>query len=60
MKSKIMISIAKNIFFLDIILRWKYRVGPKEYSKDKLYLIDTIKTEQDIYQKICEELFLIN
>lgn len=60
MKSKIMISIAKNIFFLGIILRWKYRVGLKEYSKDKLYLIDTIKTEQDIYQKICEELFLIN
>lgn len=37
-----------------------YLRGLKEYSKDKLYLIDTIKTEQDIYQKICEELFLIN
>ena len=37
-----------------------YLRGLKEYSKDKLYLIDTIKTEQDIYQKICKELFLIN
>lgn len=37
-----------------------YLRGLKEYSKDKLYLIDTIKTEQDIYQKICEKLFLIN
>lgn len=37
-----------------------YLRGLKEYLKDKLYLIDTIKTEQDIYQKICKELFLIN
>ena len=30
--------------------------GLKEYKNDKLFLIDTIKNEQDIYQKICEEL----
>ena len=37
-----------------------YLRGLKEYSKDKQYLVDTIKTEQDIYQKICKEFFLIN
>lgn len=33
-----------------------YMRGLKEYKNDKLFLIDTIKNEQDIYQKICEEL----
>ena len=28
----------------------------KEYENDKMFLIDTIKHEQDIYEKICEEL----
>lgn len=33
-----------------------YLRGLKEYENDKMYLIDTIKYEQDIYEKICEEL----
>lgn len=33
-----------------------YLRGLKEYKNDKMYLIDTIKHEQDIYDKICEEL----
>lgn len=33
-----------------------YLRGLKEYKNDKLYLIDTIKNEQDIFRKICEEL----
>ena len=33
-----------------------YIRGLKEYKNDKLYLIDTIKNEQDIFRKICEEL----
>ena len=33
-----------------------YMRGLKEYKKDKAFLIDTIKNEQDIYQKVCEEL----
>ena len=33
-----------------------YLRGLKEYENDKMYLIDTIKHEQDIYEKICEEL----
>ena len=33
-----------------------YMRGLKEYKNDKLFLIDTIKNEQDIYKKICEEL----
>ena len=33
-----------------------YLRGLKEYENDKIYLIDTIKHEQDIYEKICEEL----
>ena len=33
-----------------------YLRGLKEYEKDKLLLIDTIKHEQDLYTKICEEL----
>ncbi|MBQ2640326.1 MAG: Fic family protein [Bacilli bacterium] len=33
-----------------------YLRGLKEYKRDKMYLIDTIKNEQDIYEKICIEL----
>ena len=30
--------------------------GLKEYENDKMFLIDTIKHEQDLYKKTCEEL----
>ena len=33
-----------------------YMRGLKEYKNDKMFLIDTIKKEQDIYKKVCEEL----
>lgn len=33
-----------------------YMRGLKEYSNDKIFLIDTIKNEQDIYKNICKEL----
>ena len=33
-----------------------YIRGLKEYKNDKSFLIDTIKNEQDIYKKVCEEL----
>ncbi len=33
-----------------------YMRGLKQYKNDKTFLIDTIKNEQDIYQKVCEEL----
>lgn len=33
-----------------------YLRGLKEYKNDKMFLIDTIKNEQDVYEKICEEL----
>ena len=33
-----------------------YMRGLKEYKNDKMFLIDTIKNEQDIYEKICDEL----
>lgn len=33
-----------------------YMKGLKEYKNDKMFLIDTIKYEQDLYTKICEEL----
>ena len=37
-----------------------YMRGLKEYKNDKMFLIDTIKNEQDIYEKICEELLDFN
>jgi len=39
-----------------------YMSGLKEYENDKMFLIDTIKHEQDLYEKICKELldFKIN
>lgn len=33
-----------------------YMRGLKEYKNDKMFLIDTIKNEQDIYKKMCDEL----
>lgn len=33
-----------------------YMRGLKEYKNDKMFLIDTIKHEQDLYEKTCEEL----
>ena len=37
-----------------------YIRGLKEYKTDKMFLIDTIKNEQDIYEKACEELLNFN
>lgn len=33
-----------------------YMRGLREYNNDKMYLIDTIKNEQDIYKEVCDEL----
>lgn len=33
-----------------------YMRGLKEYKMDKMFLIDTIKHEQDLYENICEKL----
>ena len=33
-----------------------YMRGLKEFDNDKMFLIDTIKNEQDMYEKICNEL----
>ena len=33
-----------------------YMRGLKEYHNDKMFLIDTIKHEQDIYEEICSKL----
>ena len=32
------------------------RLRHEEYEKDKMFLIDTIGHEQDLYKKMCEEL----
>lgn len=37
-----------------------YMRGLKEYINDKMFLIDAIKNEQDIYEKICDELLDFN
>ena len=37
-----------------------YMRGLKEYKNDKMLLIDTIKNEQDIYEKVCNELLDFN
>ena len=37
-----------------------YMRGLKEYDNDKMFLIDTIKNEQDRYEKICNELLNYN
>lgn len=33
-----------------------YMKGLKEYKNDKMYLIDTIKNEQDIYEQVCNDM----
>ena len=33
-----------------------YMRGLKEYENDKMFLIDTIKHEQDLYEEMCKEL----
>ncbi len=33
-----------------------YIRGLKEYQNDKMFLIDTVAHEQDLYEKICEKL----
>ena len=33
-----------------------YMRGLKEYENDKMFLIDTIRQEQDLYEKMCEKL----
>ena len=33
-----------------------YMRGLREYEKDKMFLVDTIKNEQDLYEKTCGEL----
>ena len=33
-----------------------YMQGLKEYKNDKMFLIDTIGHEQDLYEKMCEKL----
>ena len=37
-----------------------YMRGLKGYKNDKIFLIDTIKNEQDIYEKVCNELLDFN
>ncbi len=37
-----------------------YLRGLKEYKRDSLFLIDTIKTEQDLYEKVCNDLLDID
>ncbi len=37
-----------------------YTRGLKEYKNDKMFLIDTIKNEQDIYEKVCNDLLNFN
>lgn len=37
-----------------------YMRGLKEYKNDKMFLINAIKNEQDIYEKICDELLDFN
>ena len=37
-----------------------YMRGLKEYENDKMFLIDTVKHEQDLYGRVCEELLDFN
>lgn len=34
--------------------------GLKEYKNNKMFLIDTIKNEQDIYETVCKEMLDYN
>lgn len=36
--------------------KYYYMGGLKEYENDKMFLIDTINHEQDLFEKTCEEL----
>ena len=33
-----------------------YMRGLKEYDNDKMFLIDTIRHEQDLYEQVCEKM----
>ena len=33
-----------------------YLRGLKQYDNDKMFLIDTIGHEQDVYEKVCDDL----
>ena len=37
-----------------------YIRGLKEYKDDKMFLVDTIKHEQDLYEQVCEQLLNFN
>ena len=37
-----------------------YMRGLKEYDNDKMFLIDTIKNEQDRFEEVCKELLNFN
>ena len=37
-----------------------YMRGLREYENDKMFLIDTIKSEHDLYENFCEELLSFN
>ena len=54
--------LKNNIMPFIILDKYKpfYMRGLKEYKNDKMFLIDTIKNEQDIYEKTCDELLDFN
>ena len=37
-----------------------YIRGLKEYKDDKMFLVDTIKHDQDLYEQVCEQLLNFN
>ena len=37
-----------------------YMRGLKKYEEDKMFLIDTIKQEQDLYEKVASEMLDFN
>jgi len=43
-------------FIISVENKSYYLRGLKEYENDKMFLIDTIKHEQDLYENICEKL----
>ena len=54
--------LKNNIMPFIILDKYKpfYMRGLKEYKNDKMFLIDAIKNEQDIYEKVCNELLDFN
>ena len=54
--------LKNNIMPFIILDKYKpyYMRGLKEYKNDKMFLIDTIKNEQDIYELVCEEMLDYN